>query len=642
MSASGSSRNRRSTERPSPYNRATSRACLACRQAHRKCDGATPCQNCIDKGRSDDCSYTAPQKRGPKPTENIYTYCDRIKNELEVQKSIAEYWKQQFAELLQKTSSQPRIEQAERPRFVSQPVESPELLPPDELDMQYILTDIDSDQYIELSSLHAVEICRASIADFTPYIPEVDIVPPSPATMMRVFSMSQDEIHSAMIGNPLEFLALFTQAVLGLLGSSFLEYEAYSARFLIQIECFLNRAFLNNTFLLPNKPEVAAPLAAAMLLLWLHFLYDDKHRDKLNLIIVVYDIVGRHRERITPSLMFRVHLARLLVASSFEDAVYWYDQLQSISQFHSKPGQTGIIVSVIGNLGLALNILRNRIYKLETATVGSFPKSNILRIEEDENTFQRTLVETECKLAEFECMLSYANIIMYKFPGIIEQLEMTVMTLRIGCLAARAGLLCLMGRPDDAMACLDAFLAAVKLSKREMRFNVYMLYSAFEVAGALGSVSHLVELMKQLEITAPTFSSFGRIRNRCAELLELHGVDSSQSFADASTSTSQINPEHINATISKILQDRNLTVPLEWSGEKFAAEFAVAELTAQHFIVSFNKIRANLDAEIVALEQASAVTIANQDQQATESPFPQSSPDVPMEEDEFLVSLLQE
>jgi hypothetical protein len=546
---------------------------------------------------------------------------------------------EQFAELLQK-ATQPRIEQAEAPRFAAQLTESPELQAADELEIQYLLTDVEYDQFIELSALHAIEICRSSVADFTPYIPEIDIVPPSPETMIRVFSMSQDDIQSAMVGDPLEFLALFTQAVLGLLGSSFLGYEAYSARFLTQIECFLNRAFLNNTFLLPNKPEVAAPLAASMLLLWLHFLYDDKHRDKLNLIIVVYDIVGRHRERITPSLMFRVHLARLLVASSLEDAVYWYEQLQSIGQFHSKPGQSGIIVSVIGNLGLALNILRNRMYKLETATVGSGASSNIIRIDEDENTFQRILVETERKLGEFESMLNYANIIMFKFPGIIEQLEMTVLTLRIGCLAARSGLLCLMGRRDDALACLDAFVLAAKLSKRDMRFNVYLLYCAFEAAGSLGSASHLVQLMQQLHITAPTFSSFGRIRNRCAELLELHGVDSNQNFSTPSSSDAQVNPEHINVAIAKILQDRNLTVPLDWSGERFTAEFAVAELTAQQFIVSFTKMRNNFDSEVARLEQA---IISSSSANAMPEPFLQQPiSDVPLPEDDFLESFLQE
>lgn len=45
------------------------RACSICRAQHLKCSGESPCQQCLKKGTEDQCTFTAPQKRGPKSKE---------------------------------------------------------------------------------------------------------------------------------------------------------------------------------------------------------------------------------------------------------------------------------------------------------------------------------------------------------------------------------------------------------------------------------------------------------------------------------------------------------------------------------------------------------------------------------------------
>eukprot|EP01122_Echinamoeba_exundans_P004497 TRINITY_DN1454_c0_g1_i2.p1 TRINITY_DN1454_c0_g1~~TRINITY_DN1454_c0_g1_i2.p1 ORF type:complete len:106 (+),score=2.96 TRINITY_DN1454_c0_g1_i2:59-376(+) len=84
-----------SDSRPGPPSAA--QACLPCRNKHKRCDGGKPCAKCVRIGRAGDCVYAPPKRRGPRPSESIYEYCDNLKNELEVQKQIAEHWKGAFS-----------------------------------------------------------------------------------------------------------------------------------------------------------------------------------------------------------------------------------------------------------------------------------------------------------------------------------------------------------------------------------------------------------------------------------------------------------------------------------------------------------------------------------------------------------------
>jgi len=73
-------------------------ACEYCRTHHRKCNGASPCSNCIEKNI--ECVFTAGKKRGPKndALKRMKTEMDSLKNDIENLKQSEQNWKKRYSE----------------------------------------------------------------------------------------------------------------------------------------------------------------------------------------------------------------------------------------------------------------------------------------------------------------------------------------------------------------------------------------------------------------------------------------------------------------------------------------------------------------------------------------------------------------
>lgn len=75
-------------------------ACKFCKKRHIRCDGNFPCTQCVKRNLQ--CTFGTKTKRGPKPKTDLYEHCNKLMVDLEVQKQIAEYWREQFMTAMRK------------------------------------------------------------------------------------------------------------------------------------------------------------------------------------------------------------------------------------------------------------------------------------------------------------------------------------------------------------------------------------------------------------------------------------------------------------------------------------------------------------------------------------------------------------
>ena len=73
---------------------AVSASCNFCKQRHIRCDGKSPCGQCVKRNLG--CQYGLRAKTGPKPKANADTAFANLMDELRAQRRIADYWKNRY------------------------------------------------------------------------------------------------------------------------------------------------------------------------------------------------------------------------------------------------------------------------------------------------------------------------------------------------------------------------------------------------------------------------------------------------------------------------------------------------------------------------------------------------------------------
>lgn len=189
----------------------------------------------------------------------------------------------------------------------------------------------------ELSSEKAIEICKASIADITPFVPEVDIDAPSPSTLIKLFYMNQNELQAAFDASISDAVHLFCQSILGLSGAAVLGHLDVVSNVRPKVELLYQLMRTHDITSLHDQPDVVRCLVGAHVIMWLYYTYDDDQNDRSDIIHETYRISSYFKANLTQSMQLRVSLTRLVVSKTLEDADFWYNQAVSYSKSPEVP-----------------------------------------------------------------------------------------------------------------------------------------------------------------------------------------------------------------------------------------------------------------------------------------------------------------
>jgi hypothetical protein len=182
-----------------------------------------------------------------------------------------------------------------------------------------------------LSPQLAVEICYCSLKDLTPFIPEFDLLSPSPVYLMKIWHLSPKELHALFATNPEEVCLMFHRAATCIFGASHLGRSDIVQILLARAESMLLLLASNNLALLESHRGLVKPMAYGLIMLDLFCLLDPSFHQKLNLHLIIFDISSRFVDALTLPVLLKIHYSRISLARTLKDANYWFNATVSLA-----------------------------------------------------------------------------------------------------------------------------------------------------------------------------------------------------------------------------------------------------------------------------------------------------------------------
>lgn len=362
-------------------------ACKFCKKRHIRCDGNFPCTQCVKRNLQ--CTFGTKTKRGPKPKTDLYEHCNKLMVDLEVQKQIAEYWREQFmtamrkhgkdgnefveehglhppavaaelermsatngltssdtAGLLSSTANTSPTHRSAMSSSSPAPSSGSPHSPPSAL--------IAKDDFV--SSSH-METTSAS-ATPAPYVPHITNRDPKPVLALEqvnsMFTLFSAHILPLVpdyhiVFHPDVSLAawnstkaerdelkdhgtltdMFEHCVVSAHGFRLANEPDIMHRFAKKAEDLLQLLFFQRES--QCQPELAQKLVQVLILLSFYYGGDDRDGSKQSVIMLAYQIISMHRTFIAPATMHRVYYTMMSLSENQADRVYWFNQASSLA-----------------------------------------------------------------------------------------------------------------------------------------------------------------------------------------------------------------------------------------------------------------------------------------------------------------------
>eukprot|EP01122_Echinamoeba_exundans_P009336 TRINITY_DN3273_c0_g2_i1.p1 TRINITY_DN3273_c0_g2~~TRINITY_DN3273_c0_g2_i1.p1 ORF type:complete len:632 (-),score=70.82 TRINITY_DN3273_c0_g2_i1:1375-3270(-) len=582
------------------------RSCLSCRQKHKKCDGQDPCGYCVRLGQPERCLFSVPTRQhGPKPTEDLEAYAKRLLSEIEIQKQVAQYWKEQFMTVVSEKSRLGAIESGsgQQPPTQAKPYPATPLssysspTAEDGSDSQPHLFMPNLQQYSNpesgLSPQLAVEICYCCLKDLTPFIPEFEILSPSPLYLMKIWHLSPKELHSLFATNPEEVCLMFHRAAICLFGASHLGRSDIVQILLTRAESMLLLLASDNLALLETHRGLVKPMTYALIMLDLFSLLDANFNQKLNLQLIIFDISSRFSEALSLPVLLKIHYSRISLARTLKDANYWFNATVSLACPPDKD-LPQLLFFFFASISHGFKVLQHIFIAQGDWTSENTPLAFSQIVPEE-------IYEVEKRLLTLEAMLGVALTFFGTYQEFYAPIEDAVIAIRFSAIIQRSGLCFILGAKDEALNLMEAFCLALQIARPSITMLVYSVFCAVEVAIALNSPKHIFTIAEYLKFSSCCLSGMPAMRARCADFLskidsalldQLRGSNPFQSSLEERRADKMA----IQTRIATLVQPvRPETIPI--SPEQIAYDVSELDLILRRVVTSLQEFFATIQFE---------------------------------------------
>jgi hypothetical protein len=365
-------------------------ACKFCKKRHIRCDGNFPCTQCVKRNLQ--CTFGTKTKRGPKPKTDLYEHCNKLMVDLEVQKQIAEYWREQFMTAMRKHGKDGNEfveEHGLHPPFGSSDIEragasnglvssmngpstdlsssstspvplhafkgenSPHSPPSDSMDLVPSSSSISSSQVMSVEASSGNRNGSGAV-----YVPHISHRDPKPilsidqlTSMYGLFSShiqplvpdyvvsfspelclevwNSTKAERDEVKDSAHLTDMFEHSVVAAHGFRLATEPETMHRFAKKSEDLLQLLFFQREA--QCHPELAQKLVQVLILLSFYYGGDDRDGSKQSVIMLAYQIISMHRTHIAPATMHRVYYTMMSLSENQADRVYWFNQASSLA-----------------------------------------------------------------------------------------------------------------------------------------------------------------------------------------------------------------------------------------------------------------------------------------------------------------------
>ena len=370
--ASGSKRNARPVHN-------IGQACKFCKKRHIRCDGVFPCTQCVKRNLQ--CTFGTKTKRGPKPKTDLYEHCNKLMVDLEVQKQIAEYWREQFmtamrkhgkdgTEFVEEHGLHPPVGAMDLERttasdgistpssMTSTPNNQLQLMKAENSMLNFPSPHSSSSLTQTVGTSSSMTIDQTPSSSPSPYIPQVTQRDPKPELtieqLSNMFTLFSCHVQPLVPDYVIVFSAesclevwnstkaerdeimdrahltdLFEHAVTAAHGFRLAANPDVMHRFAKKAEDLLQLLFFQREA--QCHSELAQRLVQVLILLSFYYAGDDRDGSKQSVIMLAYQIISMHRTHIVPATMHRVYYTMMSLSENQADRVYWFNQASSLA-----------------------------------------------------------------------------------------------------------------------------------------------------------------------------------------------------------------------------------------------------------------------------------------------------------------------
>lgn len=493
-------------------------ACKFCKRRHIKCDGSYPCSQCVKRGV--ECTFGAKAKRGPKPKTDLYDHCNKLMVDLEVQKQIAEYWKEQFLTAISKHQGKDHLNIAydiEDPSFTSSDYEtSSDALKPsnsgmnitmgdninvDGMGFELNITNETPPEYT-MSKTKLTNAFNLFIDCIQPIVPDYVFYP---NIELGLVAWSSSQSDAEMTDDNHLLSALFEHSVAASFGFQLqLDAEAMN-KYSKKAEDYLQLLFFQKEA--QCDPQLSQKLVQLLILLSYFYASDDREGSKQSVIMLAYQIISMHRTHIAPDTMHRVYYIMMSLSETQVDRQYWYNQATSIA----------VQMKIKSSLALSSSTL---IYVFSSL----HPKGNFDTIL---TSFSRSeILDFLSKIDEAE-KVAYSQTFNPKKPPIV--LERSI---RVFLAGLRSELYYMMGDIAKAQMEVENMISLAKQSSCAGHLFLLGLQSGLETAVYLNLTDVVHQGLEILDIFRVTYSIGNKYKHRLLSMINSNVISITNDVVD--------------------------------------------------------------------------------------------------------------
>lgn len=503
-------------------------ACNFCKKRHIKCNGEYPCFQCTKRGIQ--CSFGAKSKRGPKPKADLYEHCNRLMIDLEVQKQIAEYWKDQFMNALSKHGNDIELDSNinfdidnEEDFITSTEIKKPNVnnlfnngethnpmqfnvdsvLDVENMDFNESISNTYTGSYPPQMTLVNESLISNALNEYCETVsvltPEYEFFP-LPEVAMHVWTSTKNERES--IDDYATLISMLEHSIAASYGFQILLEPEIMRRFSKKTEDLLHILFFQKE--VQCHSEFAQKLVILLSILSLFYNSDDKEGSKQSVIMLAYQIISMHRTQISPKMMHTVYFIMMVLSESQTDRVHWFNQANALAShvnISSVLSSCAPLVFVFnslhpkGDLDSTQNLSRNELYQfIQTIEV----------MDQDLTMFNRIEFLDRERISEF---IQYRDVMRY---GILSELFY-----RLG------------NFEESQLVVMKSIQNARKIDKMRFVWSLTGLQCALETAAKMNMKNIVEEGISILDKFKTTYTIANRYKTRLINILNRNVNNSS-------------------------------------------------------------------------------------------------------------------
>lgn len=538
-------------------------ACKFCKKRHIRCDGNFPCTQCVKRNLQ--CTFGTKTKRGPKPKTDLYEHCNKLMVDLEVQKQIAEYWREQFMTAMRKhgkdgnefveehglhpPSALSEIERSSTSNSFHSPASaaqtpggSMEETSPTEsgaspFNLRYggLSTNTSS------GSSHAMSVDGPAGSAYVPHITTRESKPTLTIDELNsMFGLFSSQIQPLVPDYVVTFRAevslevwnstkadrdevreaaaltdLFEHSVVSAHGFRLAAMPDVMHRFAKKAEDLLQLLFFQREA--QCHPELAQKLVQVLILLSFYYGGDDRDGSKQSVIMLAYQIISMHRTHIAPATMHRVYYTMMSLSENQADRVYWFNQASSLATQMKIKSLASVTAASMMFIFSSLHPKAN----FDQAPP-SFTKPQLAaflkKIDEARNYFMSTNTTIDGMPLSADAVSTFS-------------------VLMNGC---RSELLFLLGEFQSAQTTAQWTIDVGSALERPVHISMFGIMCATEVALAMHMTPATQLALATFERHAPSLPIANRFRRRIMSQVDLHRAADQEAKALEGTSASTV------------------------------------------------------------------------------------------------------